>query len=359
MVAKKRLGEMLLEAGVIDETQLLSALGHQRKWGGKLGQALVDLHLATEGQIVSALAQRFGFDIVNVAALRPSPALDAALRLVPRELALRHTLLPIAADTSTLNLAMGDPSNVAVIDEIAFRTGRRVKVALAGDREISAAVRRLYYAEEQHTPEAIPIDDAPPEAPLETTRDPFAAMPDHIREGYFNRPAHTIESEAHRAPAPARRPAPAAVPPAPARAPVAAPARAPARPQGVAHERAGTGSPPTLARSPEHGPFLEPPDAPAAGEIAGAPGAASDDMGEPILATDLLVDGDEGPVEGPRSQRERTPKEMALLDALARLARGEESAFLKPGRLAAALAKVLLERGLISEAELLEALTRR
>ncbi len=46
--AKKRLGELLIEAGVIDETQLKAALGHQRQWGVRLGQSLVDLKLATE-----------------------------------------------------------------------------------------------------------------------------------------------------------------------------------------------------------------------------------------------------------------------------------------------------------------------
>ena len=46
--AKKRLGELLIDAGVIDETQLKAALGHQRQWGVRLGQALVDLKLATE-----------------------------------------------------------------------------------------------------------------------------------------------------------------------------------------------------------------------------------------------------------------------------------------------------------------------
>src|SRR5690349_10688432 len=158
MVAKKRLGELLLDAGVIDETQLLSALGHQRKWGGKLGQALIDLKLATEPQIVSALARKFGYEVAQVAALQPSPVLEGALRLVPRELALRQTLIPIAADSTTLTVAMGDPSNIGAVDELSFRTGRRVKVVIAGDREIAAAVRRLCYGEEESRREAIPLD---------------------------------------------------------------------------------------------------------------------------------------------------------------------------------------------------------
>jgi hypothetical protein len=160
MPLKKRLGEMLVEAGIIDAAQLQAALGHQRNWGGKIGQALVDLKLATEAQVVSALSRKFGYEVTDVSALEPSPELDAALRLVPRELALRQTFLPVASDTGTITVVMADPSNVTVIDEIAFRTGRRVKVALAGDRQIAAAVRRLCFADEapRHRP-AIAFDE--------------------------------------------------------------------------------------------------------------------------------------------------------------------------------------------------------
>src|SRR4030067_360606 len=81
MTVKKRLGEMLLEAGVIDETQLQAALGHQRKWGGRLGQALQDLKLATEPQVVSALSRKFGYSTVNVGALPRTPPLEAGLEV--------------------------------------------------------------------------------------------------------------------------------------------------------------------------------------------------------------------------------------------------------------------------------------
>src|SRR6266702_5058337 len=266
MKIKKRLGEMLIEAGVIDETQLLSALGHQRKWGGKLGQALLDLKLASEPQVVTARSRKFGYPAVSLTGVMPSPQLDAVLKLVPRELALRQTLLPMAADTSSITVAMADPTNIAVIDEISFRTGRRVKVALAGDREIAAAVRRLYYADEERPRDAIPLEDAPQDGPMETTRDPFAAMPDHIREGYFNRPAHTVAA--------GRVPGAAGPPPLPGVRPAPPPERV-------------TFTPP---------PILAP----------------SEDLGEPILATELAPEPDPAGIDG-----------GALLQALERAARGE------------------------------------
>ncbi len=356
MVVKKRLGEMLIEAGVIDQTQLHSALGHQRKWGGKLGQALLDLRLATEPQIVSALARKFGYEALNVSTMERTPALDYALRLVPGELALRQTLLPIAADSSSLTVAMGDPSNIAVIDELSFRTGRRIKIALAGDREIAAAVRRLYFGDAGPGRVApIPLEDPSSETPLETTHDPFAAMPDQVREDYFQRPARTL-SPAEAVPTRGRgdageqgatgRPGAAAPPPLPAghQATRESPSLTP--PPVLSRAQVGQGPDPIhMSATADHAPF--------------AIGAGSEDLlGEPVLATDLAP-VEAGPAEDSQREQALTPREAALLDALQRAARGEESVLIRPAHLAAVLARLLLKRGILAEAELLRELAKR
>src|SRR5512133_1794931 len=146
-VPKKRIGEMLLEAGIIDETQLKAALGHQRQWGVRLGQALVDLKLATEADIVGALSVKFGFGVAELSSLEPY-GVEQALKLLPREFAVRNNVFPMAADTSTVTVAMSDPTNLAVVDEIRFRTGRRVKVCIGGDREVAEALKKHYPGEE-------------------------------------------------------------------------------------------------------------------------------------------------------------------------------------------------------------------
>jgi type IV pilus assembly protein PilB len=136
MSPKKRIGELLIEAGVIDDAMLQSALGHQRRWGGRLGQALLDLKMLSEGVLVETLARKSGFEVARLSELEPY-ALEQALKLVPGELALRANVFPMAADTSTLTVAMSDPTNLSLTDELAFRTGRRVKVTIGGDREIA------------------------------------------------------------------------------------------------------------------------------------------------------------------------------------------------------------------------------
>ncbi len=86
------------------------------------------------------------------------PGLELALRLVPHEFAERNQLLPYAADTTSLWVAMADPTNMGVIDELAFRTGRNVKLSIAGDREIARAIRRLYLGDKRGV-EAIALDE--------------------------------------------------------------------------------------------------------------------------------------------------------------------------------------------------------
>ncbi len=373
MTVKKRLGEMLLEAGVIDETQLHAALGHQRKWGGKLGQALLDLKLATEPQVVAALSRKFGYNALNVAALPRTAQLEAALKLIPRELALRQTLLPVATDSSSITVAMADPSNISVVDELSFRTGRRIKIVLAGDREIASAVRRFYYADEEPSQvTAIPFDEPSSDTPFETTGDPFAAMPDYMRNGSLNQPFHAPAREAERGGGqsrPALEPPPASPPPLPAAAtrPPAARVNAPdafTPPPVLLRGAAAAPAPPGIAsaRGPVPGaPAPRPATAPARPVAPLAPLASSpeDVLGEPILATDLAPIEDDEPSEGSSSESRLTPRQSAMLDALERAARGEESGLVKPAHLAAVLARLLLRRGIVSEQELLEELTKK
>ena len=188
-VAKKRIGEMLLEAGIIDETQLKAALGHQRQWGVRLGQALVDLKLATEADIVGALSVKYGFAVAELGALEPY-ALEQALKLLPREFALRNNVLPMAADTASITVAMSDPTNLAVVDEIRFRTGRKVKVCIGGDREVAEAVRRHYPGGNEV--EAIALDLDVDDAEAEALFDPFGGGSKDALEAFFGGGTRTV-----------------------------------------------------------------------------------------------------------------------------------------------------------------------
>jgi Type II secretion system (T2SS), protein E, N-terminal domain len=324
MEPKKRLGELLLEASVIDETQLQAALGHQRRWGMKLGQALLDLKLCTEAQVVSALSRKFGYEVANLAALPPGAVLDGALRLVPREVATKHTLLPVAADMNSITVAMADPTNIAVVDELSFRTGRRVKIAIAGERELAGAIRRLYYGEEtKRAPEPIAIDET--ETPLETTSDPFASLPDHMRQPYTgSTPPAGYQSPMD--PPPVLRPATAPGMPA-----FAGPVR-PAPPPPVA-------APPLAQPAAYRTPPPPPP-----------PGAAAPGGETPVPISELIAAND---------PHRLGSRDTALAEAIGRLLAENPVPGGQATRVAAALVRLLVRKGAITEVEFLDELSRR
>ena len=144
MAGKKQLGQILLEAGAIDEFQLKSALGYQKQWGGRLGKVLVENRFITEDALVEAIHKQTGIEIVQLEKLKVP---DYVVKLVPVELAERNSMVPIRLEGEagkpgeSVVLAMSDPTNLNVLDEIQFRTGKRAKGLLATESSISKAIR--------------------------------------------------------------------------------------------------------------------------------------------------------------------------------------------------------------------------
>ena len=140
-MARKKLGEMLLEAKVIDETSLRAALLEQRRWGGHLGRVLVDMKLVTEDQLVATLSRQLGIPTVDLGKVEVP---QAVIELVPGELAEQFCLLPFAQPMKFLDVAMSDPTNLGIVDELRIRTQLNVRPYLAGPRTIERAVARYY-----------------------------------------------------------------------------------------------------------------------------------------------------------------------------------------------------------------------
>lgn len=146
---KKRLGEILLERGLIDVDQLNAALAHQRQWGMRLGTALVAKGFVPEGVLTRVLAESLNIPMVDLARVVVDPK---ALQMVPRRLAEQYDVLPIALREQPngrrlLLLAMADPLNATAIDEIGFTTDTIVKPAIAQISSLEQAIRRHYYGE--------------------------------------------------------------------------------------------------------------------------------------------------------------------------------------------------------------------
>lgn len=143
-MARLRLGEFLIQHGLIDEMQLNAALAHQRQWGGFLGQILVDHGFVDEMDMYRALAAQLGLDLVCIPDLRPSPNVARAL---PTALCQEKALIPVGVQERTLLVATSMPQDVQVQDDIAFRTGLKIRYVLAPHREIEWAIRFYHYNE--------------------------------------------------------------------------------------------------------------------------------------------------------------------------------------------------------------------
>jgi len=145
MVAAKKLGDMLKEAGLIDDFQLETALSHQRNWGGKLGHILVELEFAREEDIARIVSEKLQIPHVNL--FDPEIPQDV-FRLIKPEVATKYQVMPVKKEKGMLVIAMEDPLDIKIIDEIRFITGLTIKPVLAMKTEIGDAIRKYYEGEE-------------------------------------------------------------------------------------------------------------------------------------------------------------------------------------------------------------------
>lgn len=144
MAEKKKLGDMLKEAGVIDDFQLQSALAHQKNWGGKLGGILVEMGFAREEDIARAIAQNLRIPYVD---LFEPPVADNIIKLIKPDIARKYSVMPAKKEGGSLVLVMSDPMDIEAMDAIRFATGLTIKPALAMESEVRDAIRKYYDGE--------------------------------------------------------------------------------------------------------------------------------------------------------------------------------------------------------------------
>lgn len=148
MTKKKKVGEVLLDAGLINETQLSAALQSQRTWGGKLGSTLVRMGFVREEDILRALSSQLLLPAVDFTKVKVSPR---ALHAVPLRIAEKYHVMPVAVrdeqGKKELVLVMSDPTNLESVTEIEFQTGYRVRAAVATDSAIVRAIDFYYRSE--------------------------------------------------------------------------------------------------------------------------------------------------------------------------------------------------------------------
>ncbi|MDO5702040.1 MAG: GspE/PulE family protein [Lachnospiraceae bacterium] len=137
----KRLGEMLVDVGVITEEQLMEALAKQKGSGKRLGTVLVDEHFITETQLIETLRMQLGIDFIDLNKAKIDPAM---VSLVPKAIAKKERVVPVKLERDTLYLAMEDPMNFMAIEAVKNATRKRVVAMIAYARSIDRALNVLY-----------------------------------------------------------------------------------------------------------------------------------------------------------------------------------------------------------------------
>lgn len=137
----KRLGEILVGANVITHNQLARALSEQRRWGGQVGKILIDEGFVTESVLVRALGKQLKLPVVGLAAVHVD---EAALATVTVQLAEQHSVFPFRIQGNSLSVAMSDPMNMGILDELRIRTRLDVRPHISGASEIDKAIRYHY-----------------------------------------------------------------------------------------------------------------------------------------------------------------------------------------------------------------------
>src|SRR5678815_2075451 len=140
----RRLGDLLVKEGLINQEQLQRALADQKGSNEKLGSILVRLDLINEDQLIAFLSKQYGIPSITVTQLD----VDAeVIKLVPAQIARKYEVLPIKRAGNQLTLAMADPTNVFAVDDVGFMTNLQVVPVVAAQGAIRKAIDRLYDAQ--------------------------------------------------------------------------------------------------------------------------------------------------------------------------------------------------------------------
>jgi len=137
----QRLGELLLREKLITPVQLRSAMDEQRTGGGRLAGYLTKLGYIEENELTAFLSKQYGVPSISLSDFE----IDGdVLKLIPKEVVVRHQVIPVNKAGNTLIVAMADPSNIYAVDDLKFVTNLNIEVVVASEGAIAEAIERYY-----------------------------------------------------------------------------------------------------------------------------------------------------------------------------------------------------------------------
>ena len=178
-----RLGDLLIKEGLISKDQLDKALQEQRANGTRLGYNLVKLGFIQETEITKMLARQYRMPAVDLARFEVDPKI---VKMIPGDLALKHLVLPLKREGRTLTVAMADPTNLSVIDDLKFITRYDIFPVIAGEYTLRGQLEKHYETQ----------TDAQLDKLLETIGDEAEAELEVVKEEEEEQPQGNIADDA-------------------------------------------------------------------------------------------------------------------------------------------------------------------
>ncbi|UCG13742.1 MAG: type IV-A pilus assembly ATPase PilB [Deltaproteobacteria bacterium] len=137
----QKLGNFLVREGLISAQQLESALQEQKANGGMLGSHLVKMGFLEEAELMEFLSKQFGVPSTDPSKLDVDPEV---IEMIPANIVMKYKIVPISLEGQTLTIAMVEPSNIFIIDDIKFLTRKNIRVTVATESSIKLAMDRFY-----------------------------------------------------------------------------------------------------------------------------------------------------------------------------------------------------------------------
>ena len=138
---KDRIGELLVQKNLLSEDDLRKAKAEASATGTRLGYQITKLGMVEETEVAEAISSQYGVPTISLEDFEIDPEV---IRLIPEEVALKHTILPVNRAGSTLIIATADPSDIFAIDDVKFLTSYNVEVVVASEEAIRRGIERYY-----------------------------------------------------------------------------------------------------------------------------------------------------------------------------------------------------------------------
>ncbi|MDD5227085.1 MAG: hypothetical protein PHV97_07900 [Candidatus Omnitrophica bacterium] len=139
---KRKIGEILIEDGLLSKAQLEEALAFQKEKGGLIGQVLIEKKFVDEDSLIAALGKQFKVPYIPLKKYAINPDMAGILRA---DFCHENTVVAFDCDARKVYVAVADPVNEAVVEKIRALTGRVPQVFLAKVSEILSAIFFIYH----------------------------------------------------------------------------------------------------------------------------------------------------------------------------------------------------------------------